>query len=109
PGGWTLSFPYPAVSGGLTPATHLFPAIWAPSPLLTTWDEKQYQLYFTTTGGCAYVQDKEWVSEYFLTLGKTGSKDGDYALAPREIQIDLEVTGGGTRASHHDPTKPPPS
>ena len=106
PGGSTTSFHYTAVSGGLIPATRLIPAIWAPSPLLTTWDEKQYQLYFTTTGGCAYVQDKEWVSEYFLTLGKTGSKDGDYALAPREIQIDLEVTGGVTLASKRVTIKP---
>jgi hypothetical protein len=99
PRGSTTSFHYIAVSGGLIPATHLIPAIWAPSPPLTTGDEKQYQLYFTTTGGCAYVQDKEWVSEYFLTLGKTGSKDTDYVAAPREIQIDLEVTGGVTLAS----------
>ncbi len=79
----------------LMQASYVIPTAWRPTQAFTTGASRGYELQFDTSGlDCARVEGKEWVSGFFVVLMEADT--GLEAQAPREIHIDLEVTGGAT-------------
>jgi hypothetical protein len=89
------SFHHAVDSPFLIRASYSIPTAWRQSQPTITGARRGYELQFDTSGlDCARVEGKEWVSGFFVVLIEADT--GVEAQAPREVQIDLEVTGGAT-------------